>query len=175
MDVLGPVVAGAFALSGVVLGALLGRTGDHRKWLREERMKAYQQYLELFGLGQVRNFLAITGPADFAPGNPLLHLEQLHNAGLKVLLVAPPKIAEEVSETLNLLLEIQGWSNDLPGVLADKHYRAEMTERERADAEELLRAEATQQLELRLEDFLGQSISRLERITNLIRRELKAG
>lgn len=27
MDVLGPVVAGAFALSGVVLGAFLGRTG----------------------------------------------------------------------------------------------------------------------------------------------------
>jgi hypothetical protein len=170
-----PIIAGAFALSGVVLGAVLGRTGDHRKWLRDERMKAYQQYLELFGVAQIRNFLEITGPSGVEPNNPLSHIEQLHNAGMRVLLVAPPKIADEVSRSLDLLFEVQGWANDLPGVLAEKHYKAGMTVRERAEADESLRAEALEQLGQRLDDFLIQSVGRLENVTNLIRSELKAG
>lgn len=138
-------------------------------------MKAYQQYLEHFGVAQIRNFLEITGPSGAEPSNPLSHFAQLHNSGMRVLLVAPPKIADEVSKSLDLLFEVQGWANDLPSALAQKHYSADMTVEERAEADENLRAEAMEQLGQRLDDFLMQSVVRLENVTNLIRKELKAG
>lgn len=117
-----PLIAGVFALVGAGLGAFLGRVNEHKKWLREERMKAYQEYLSLFGVAQIRNFLQILGHADSAEAEVLPFFEKIHNASVRMMVLAPSKIADEVSETLDLMFELQGWANELPGELAQKHY-----------------------------------------------------
>lgn len=179
MDEFTPLIAGVFALSGVVLGATLGRASEHRKWLREERMKAYQQYLELFGVAQLRNFLDILGhqgqAQDVELSDSLALFEKLHNASVRVMVVAPAEIATEVSETLERMFELKGWADDLPKVLGEKHYSKGMTRAQREDASERVRQEAVEQMADRLEKFLDQSMDRLENIANLIRGNLRVG
>lgn len=45
MEIWGPIIAAVFALIGSFLGSWLTRTREHKQWHRDEKKKAYTEYL----------------------------------------------------------------------------------------------------------------------------------
>ncbi|HEV8649555.1 MAG TPA: hypothetical protein VG276_09145 [Actinomycetes bacterium] len=47
VQVLPTIVGGILGLAGVVYGAMRGSRAEHRRWLRQERLKVYSEFLEI--------------------------------------------------------------------------------------------------------------------------------
>lgn len=165
-----PLLSGVLALIGAWLGAFFNRTNEHRQWLRNERLKAYNDYLELIGLTQLRHFMLLT---DGSSGEAMRLLEKFHDCSIKVAVVAPSEIAQEVINSLDDMAGVYSWAGNLPEELAKKHLRSDMPPEEREAAVERIGKEAYAMLSDRLETFFLGSLDRLNKIANLIREDLK--
>lgn len=171
------VVGGSFALIGAVIGSALTRTNEHRQWLRNEKAEAYRHYLEHVALPAPQNFFQILGnekPED-DPYEPtvLTFFASVYSAAMRVMLIAPAKIGDEVNEHLDRMGAILAWYNDVPAELREKYYHADLNGNEKKSADERLRAEAFTQITARMEKFTGDSVEHSNRVATYMRWDLK--
>lgn len=171
------VVAGSFALIGALIGAFLTRSNEHRQWLRNEKAVAYREYLDRVALPSPQNFFEILGPSEQdeepSPTRMLEFFASVHKAAMRVMLVAPGPIGDQVGLHLDRMTSVVGWHNDLPGNLRAKYYSGELSADEKKEADKHLRADAFDQLFGKLEDFVLESVEHTNIVANHMRQDLK--
>lgn len=171
------VIAGSFALIGAVIGAALTRTNEHRQWLRNEKAEAYRHYLEKVALPSPQNFFNILGPDDQeeepTAAKYLAFFADVYAAAMRVMLIAPGKIGEEVNTQLDRMTALAGWHADLPSTLSEKYYYEGQGAAERKAADDLLRDEAMQELTSKMHLFVEESVEHSNRVATDMRWDLK--
>lgn len=172
-DVLIAVLAGIFALGGSLLGAFLTRTNEHKQWLRNEKLKAYHEYLSVFGGGHMLGYFDIVDVPD--PGEEfrtLRILEDTQKLCVRVIIISPVQIAEIVQETLDEVLALLNWYDSLVPEIRQKYYTEDMNDDERRVAGERFMAELTEAVHSKLTDYVQGSLSRLEQLSGLMAEDL---
>lgn len=173
-----PVLTGIFALVGAYLGGLLNRTNEHKQWLRNEKVVAYREYLELMSIAMARNFLHFTDarpddePVD-AVDKYLERFERIYSASFRVVTIAPQPIADQVYEALDRLAQLKGWFESLPDTLSQKHLNPDDSEEERRAKLEDLQSDAMTELERGFDEFIAYSVAHANTIGTMMRADLK--
>ncbi|PRB44313.1 hypothetical protein CQ020_03640 [Arthrobacter sp. MYb23] len=168
-----PVVAGVFVVLGAMIGALLSRTNEHRQWQRNEKLKAYQKFVETFAGAPLSNAFNIIGHDDREAAEMIAAYEEMYKVCLNAQFLAPTAIAEEINKMTIALADLQGWVNDLPTVMYAKHMSGNLSAADAKAANEAMTSEIHRELQGKLSDFATDSIKRVNVAVGLMRKDLK--
>lgn len=172
-----PILAGSFALIGAIIGAALTRNNEHRQWLRNEKADAYRHYLETVALPAPKVFLEILGrgESDEKPevDRILDFVAANYSAAMRVMLIAPANINDEINAHLGRMGSLADWSNSLPEILGEKHFHIDQSEEEREAATAKLSAEAFQLLQEKLSEYVSESIEHSNKVASDMRQDLR--
>lgn len=166
------LLAGGFALGGSMLGSFLTRTNEHKQWLRNEKIRLYSEYLDMFGNVQIANVLKAID--DREPEEEIFEFyNRVHELCMRVILVAPGEIVEEVQKTMESIGELQTFAGNLSAEMNKKYFHAGQSEEEVEAAQGQMMAEIMEQLTETVESHAMDGYARLERVTNLMRDDLQ--
>jgi hypothetical protein len=168
-----PVVAGVFVVLGALIGAFLARSNEHRQWLRNEKLKAYQKFVETFAGAPLTNGLSIIGYDDREAAEVVAAYEDMYRVCVNVQFVAPVAIAEEINRTTEALGNLQGWVNDLPRAMYEQYVSGNLTEEEAKAANRAMTADIHAQVQNKLADFTSDSIGRVNTAAEMMRKDLR--
>lgn len=167
-----PILTIGGTLLGIVVGALISRSNEHKQWLRNEKIKLYSEYLDMFGNAQFANIFKAMDVQE--PGEEIFEFyNRVHELGMRVILVAPGEIIDEVQKTMSSVLDLQLFASNLPGEMNRKYFRPGQSEAEQDAKQEAMMAEIMEQLRNKVESHALKGYARLETITNLMRDDLR--
>jgi hypothetical protein len=168
-----PVVAGVFVVLGAMIGAFLSRSNEHRQWLRNEKLKAYQEYVDRFGGAPLSTAFGIIGYDEREGPEVIAAYEEMYRICLRVVFIAPVAIAEEANKTIEALGNLQGWINELPTVMHRDYLADDPKGKEAIAANKAMTSDIYRQLQDQLADFASDSISRVSVAADLMRKDLR--
>jgi hypothetical protein len=151
----------------------LARSNEHRQWLRNEKLKAYQKFVETFAGAPLTNGLSIIGYDDREAAEVVAAYEDMYRVCLNVQFVAPAAIAEEMNRTTEALGNLQGWINELPRAMHRQYMSGDLTAKEAEAANEAMTADIQAQLQSKLAEFASESIGRVNTAAEMMRKDLR--
>lgn len=155
-----------------MLGSFLTRTNEHKQWLRNEKIKLYSEYLDMFGNVQFANVFKAIDEGE--PGEEIFGFyNRVHELCMRVILVAPGEIVDEVQKTIDSVGDLQVFAGNLADEMSRKYFHVGQSAAEQEAKQEEILAEILQVLRDKVESHAMDGYARLGTVTNLMRDDLR--